>query len=288
MAIQEMTPKLSEGYINLKEKIKELWDTIDAEVPRPDTIFHYTSAEALQNIIDKKVLWASEALCMNDPTEGIFAGRLIAERLRERRTDIPEDLMRLFADERISDVLNNQVFIVSFCSGGDLLNQWRAYGLEGRGYSIGFSSGLLLNGIDNAQLIPVSYSQSQLEELLRRIIDFGVNEITRIKFYKDEFDRYWNFVGNYLLQSVMRFKNPAFQEEREWRLLSFPSAGIKFRIAGGRMVPYFENRFPLDAIRVVRLGPKCSNRDARVVSNYLKSIYGSTMPSVENSVVPMA
>jgi hypothetical protein len=66
MAIQEMTPKLSEGYINLKHKIKELWDSIDAEVAQPDTIFHYTSAEALQSIIDKKVLWASEALCMND------------------------------------------------------------------------------------------------------------------------------------------------------------------------------------------------------------------------------
>jgi len=287
--IQTFSNQLTDAYLSLRAKIRELWSAIDAAVPRPEIIFHYTSAEALQSIVNNKMLWASEALCMNDPTEGIHAGRVIADRLRERHTDVPEHLIRLFSDEKVADVLNNQAFVVSFCAGGDLLNQWRAYGLDGRGYAIGFDAQRLLNGAtQEARLVPVSYEQAELEALLHAIIGFGVAEIARIKFCKDDFDRYWKLVGNYLLQSVIRFKNPAFREEREWRLVCFPSGNISFRVARGRMVPYYEVRFSLEAIRVVRLGPKCGNRDGRVLNNYLKAACGPGMPLVENSLVPMA
>lgn len=288
LTIKPTSDKLAEAHFGLREKIHELWDAIDAAAPHPETIFHYTSAEALQSIVDNRMLWASEALCMNDPTEGIHAGRLIADRLRERHTDVPEHLIRLFSDEMVADILDNQAFVVSFCAGGDLLNQWRAYGLDGRGYAIGFNVERLLNGAAEGRLVPVSYDQAELEALLHAIIDFGVAEITRTVFCKDDFDRYWRFVGNYLLQSVMRFKNPAFREEREWRLVYFPSGNIRFRVAGGRMVPYYEVRFSLEAIQVVRLGPKCGDRDARVLKNYLTSACGQGTPSVENSIIPMA
>jgi hypothetical protein len=283
------TDRLAAAHFDLREEIKRLWAVIDAKTVRPETIFHYTSADALHSIVRHKQLWATEALCMNDPTEGIHAGRLIAERLRDRTFDVPSDLLRLFSDEELSEVLNNQVFLVSFCSAGDLLSQWRAYGLDGRGYAIGFNTEALLNSAkDGGHLVPVSYDQAELEGLLMAIIDFGVKEITRIKFYKEEFDTYWKFVGNYLLQSVIRFKNPAYQEEREWRLVYYPSAGIDFRTSGGRIVPYIMVPFALEAIQRIRLGPKCGSRDRRVLANYLRAACGTVLPVIENSVVPMA
>ncbi|MDQ2776959.1 MAG: DUF2971 domain-containing protein [Acidobacteriota bacterium] len=281
--------RLESAHFNLREEIKRFWAVIDAKTARPETIFHYTSADALHSIVGKKQLWATEALCMNDPTEGIHAGRLIAERLRHRTSEVPAHLLRLFSDEELSEVLNNQVFLVSFCDAADLLSQWRAYGLDGRGYAIGFHTQALLDSASHGgRLVPVSYNHAELEGLLTSIIDFAVDEITRIKFNKEEFDTYWRFVGNYLLQSVIRFKNPAYQEEREWRLIYYPSAGIAFRTSGGRIVPYIKVPFGSGAIKCIRLGPKCSSRDRRVLANYLRAVCGSGLPAIENSVVPMA
>lgn len=281
--------QLASAHSGLREEIKRLWANIDAHYERPATIFHYTSADALYSIVQNKQLWATEALCMNDPTEGIHAGRLIAERLRGRVPDVPPDLVRIFSDEQLSEVLNNQVFLVSFCTAGDLLSQWRAYGLDGRGYAIGYNTEALLNTAnDGGRLVPVSYDQAELEPLLDSIIDFGVKEITRINFGQDDSQRYWRLIGNYLLQSVIRFKNSAYREEQEWRLVYYPSNGIEFRTTGGRIVPYIRVRFALDAIERIRLGPKCSTRDRRVLANYLSAACGNVSPIIENSVVPMA
>ncbi|MGH2510532.1 MAG: DUF2971 domain-containing protein [Ktedonobacteraceae bacterium] len=282
------TRRVTEAHSDLRKEIERRWAAIDAKTVRPETIFHYTTADALYSIIRHKQLWATEALCMNDPTEGIHAGRLIAERLRHRTRDVPSQLVRLFSDEELSEVLNNQVFLVSFCTAGDLLSQWRAYGLDGRGYAIGFKPEALLNSTDECRrLVSVSYDQGELEALLASIIDFGVKEITRIQFNEEEFNAYWKLVGSYLLQSVIRFKNPAYQEEREWRLVYYPPDGIDFRTSGGRIVPYFKARFSLEAIQCIRLGPKCDSRDSRVLANYLKAIRGPVIPAIENSVVPM-
>jgi len=287
--LNDPSERLASAHFALREEIKRLWTAIDAKTARPEAIFHYTSADALHSIIRNKQLWATEALCMNDPTEGIHAGRLIAERLRARASDVPSHLLRLFSDEQLSDVLNNQVFLVSFCSAGDLLSQWRAYGLDGRGYALGFNTEALLESAPcGGHLVPVSYDRAELDELLATIIDFAVKEISRVNFCQAESEGYWGFVGNYLLQSVIRFKNPAYQEEREWRLVYFPSAGIEFRISVGRIVPYIKVPFALEAIQRVRLGPRCSNRDRRVLANYFTDACGSHVPTVENSVVPMA
>ena len=285
----DVTPnRLASAHFGLREEIKRLWAVIDSKTARPETIFHYTSADALDSIVRHKQFWATEALCMNDPTEGVHAGRLIAERLRDRASDVPSHLLRLFSDEELSEVLNNQVFLVSFCGAGDLLSQWRAYGLDGRGYAIGFNAEALLDSAnDRGHLVPVSYDKTELEGLLTVIIDFGLKEITRIKFNEEEFDRYWKLVGNYLLQSVIRFKNPAYREEQEWRLVYYPSGGIEFRTSGGRIVPYIKVPFVLGAIQRITLGPKCSSRDRRVLANYLRTTCGEVSPAIENSVVPM-
>lgn len=79
------------------------------------------------------------------------------------------------------------------------------------------------------------------------------------------------YVAELLLDDIVTFKNPAFEEENEWRLIARPSlirtqmaqqseeeaASFKFRESRGSLVPYLEllpraEKIPL---RSVRYGP---------------------------------
>ena len=122
-------------------------------------------------------------------------------------------------------------------------------------------------------LARVEYDAQKLRALADEIIDYAVRVVADSKLAGEEAEFYWEHVANFLLQSLMRFKNPAFREEREWRLicLSAPQL-VRFRVVGTRLVPYFELRFSLDAIRTIRLGPRYSSRDNRVVRSFLSSV----------------
>jgi hypothetical protein len=225
----------------------------------------------------------------NDPTEGVHAGRLVLERLKERHTDVPPQILDVFSEQYLVSTLDNQVFIACFCEDGDLLSQWRAYGRDGRGVAVGFDRERLLNAVTQpARLARVIYDDTQLIATLNTIIDHGVEAITKAHFTKDEFDRYWGSVANFLIQHLMRFKNRAFQEEREWRLICLPRQDvIRFRVNNSRVIPYLEVRFSPEAISRIRLGPKYGRTDSRVIRNFVASTPLGSCP-IENSLVPLA
>ncbi|MCL4852241.1 MAG: DUF2971 domain-containing protein [Bryobacteraceae bacterium] len=283
-----LSDKLGQAYVELRDKLMVIWNELDQSQSAPPELFHYSSAEGFYGIAQNKMLWASEAMCMNDPTEGVHAGRLVLQRLKERHTDVPPDIVEVFSEQYLVSTLDNQVFVACFCDDGDLLSQWRAYGRDGRGFAVGFDRKVLLDGVaEPARLAKVVYDDSQLLATVNIIIDHSVDAITKAYFKKGEFNRYWGFVANFLVQHLMRFKNAAFREEREWRLICLPRKDtVKFRVANSRVIPYFELRFSPDAISRVRLGPKYGRADSRVVGNFLASTPVGTRP-VENSLVPL-
>jgi hypothetical protein len=154
---------------------------------------------------------------------------------------------------------------------------------------VGFSPGVLLEGVTlTGGLARVEYDAENLRVLADEIIDYAIAVVADLKVAEEGAERYWGYVANFLLQSLMRFKNPAFREEREWRMICLPSPQlVKFRVVGTRLVPYCELRFPMEAIRTIRLGPRFSSRDNRVVLSFLRSM-GAHSVSVENSVVPLS
>ncbi len=287
--MSELMRELPQEYSDLRYKVHQLWEADHESEPAPTELFHYTSAEALQNILQNRMLWASEALSMNDPTEGIHPGGFVKDRLTARKDRIPQKILDLFTNQSLTEILDSQIFVASFCDRGDVLGQWRAYGRDGRGYAIGFSPGVLLEGVTlTGGLARVEYDAQKLHILADEIIDYAIAVVADLKLAEQDAERYWGYVANFLLQSLMRFKNPAFREEREWRMICLPAPQLlRFRVIGTRLVPYCELRFPMEAIRTIRLGPRFSNRDNRVVLSFLRSI-GAHSVAVENSVVPLS
>lgn len=258
-------------------------------------IFHYCSAETLPMILQNKTLRFSDAGCMNDGEELIWAQRqfeVALQRLRDR-DDIPEDVpavsrkfIERFEEEWIKVFRRSRHFLASFSLSGDSLSQWRAYADDAQGFSVGFR-------VDNldipARFVRVEYDvKTQQHEIVNLLADL-------YKKYRDN-ENYFSEQGVqdiwFIFEMASAYKNPAFIDEREVRgghpvaLTTGPSGRRQFKFMGGkvgttvveeakidyrvskrRLVPYIDFPFQLGEdcpLNEVWLGPKCSTPEEDV------------------------
>ncbi len=174
---------------------------------------------------------------------GILREVCVEQKLNEGDT---ERVLRQFGlVERMFDGLG-------FClsENGDILSQWRGYAADGMGFSIGFSAEYLNRLSEDSRqddgwgfsLQRVEYDIKKQKQLVRPTYDAIREQIEKGAFRfgratlldtrsedeiaEDERQRkkaYHN-LGFRLLSlfpELYRTKNPAFREEREWRLISY-------------------------------------------------------------------
>lgn len=227
---------------------------IPTQTPLPGVLYHYTDLTAFLEIMKSNVLWASDISYLNDATELDFANKKILgfvnSKLKHAFEVDAELLRRSFSNTNQTDA--SQFFgAISFCEQDDLLSQWRGYAGSIGGVSIGFDSSKLAT---NASLLrKLVYKDSDQAFLANYILDKTVSLVRRDygNSSVDELDRnkilplVSTFLSDYLNILVECFKNPAFSEEQEWRLV-FPLArhlhlsGVKFRKSSDRIIPYIE------------------------------------------------
>lgn len=286
----------------------------------PSVLFHYTSAEGLMGILDSNRLWATDARFTNDPSEVRYATRTTNSAVEDilRKVDsgtvdqtgsfetimktVQDPLTAFFTgikssirgllmskvDELTSGILdafegNLEVYMVSFCGLGDLLSQWRGYGSQGGGYSIGFVAG------DLASCAQASHGKMLLRKVIyepdeqRRFVDAGLRALESLlekhghiiddasklcakdvatndvlerlplaaqrlidAVKKEEDAPQTKYLGHllqkFLVECLLCFKDPAFKEEQEWRLiqLGHDTLDLKFRVKSGQVLPYVE------------------------------------------------
>lgn len=242
-------------------------------------LYHYCPLSTFPKIISNQKIWLTSYTSLNDTTETTWATNEIYSAMNKMVTDETKE----FFDE-----LNLQfpavnhsaghVYVTSFSTSGDVLSQWRAYASDGSGFAIGFDSEKLglKNHIPNmtagdAQnsigLIEMKYCQTEMATLIRTVLNHGISR-TDLDKKSAAFD------SAFALKNLCRwFKNPAFEEEKEWRILYTPFihtdaklterpsiwgflTEMKFRDTCVGITPYFELPFPRDAIKEVVLGPK--------------------------------
>ena len=109
-----------------------------------ETMYQYRSIDVFQKIIESKKLRLTSAYHQNDKKEL----KLLLDYI-EKKIDIlyKEDtkqtnIKRINKNIVIDYFLKTDVFISCFSKKGDKLSQWRAYGNDGRGISIGFKFNL--------------------------------------------------------------------------------------------------------------------------------------------------
>ena len=250
--------------------IKNITGQLYAGTPT-ETIYHYTSFPGLIGIVEKRVLWASDILYMNDSAEMNHTVELIkaevAVRVDDTRTN--QKLLAQFLDwvsNRISS--GHMLFAASFRANGNLLSQWRGYSALGKGVSIGFDPQYLLACANRQsfQLGQCVYDPAQQQALIKKVIEsveclaeeFGENtdEAKRLptESYYDVFER----VESDLLRIAALLKHPSFQEEEEWRIVSpvlddYVQTPVQFREGTSMLVPYLEFKLGLDENESIEL-----------------------------------
>lgn len=240
---------------------------------KEEIVYHYCSLEGFLSIIQNASLWMSDISKSNDCLESIYIRNKIKNRIKCELGGDSENFHAWERGYRISGEPGDSTirYVACFSEKEDCLSQWRGYADDGKGISIGFCKKKLesLHEKMHHQLSfsKVIYDENQQEKYVNKVVGetfrkmafkgIGVAGIELNANYKNEFAVY---------------KNPGFEEEREWRLIlnSFPKwEEIKvddmsfteptFRVSKGRLISYVELSFAnakCDFVKEIWIGPK--------------------------------
>ena len=303
--------------LRLNEQARQLFNAIQAyrrEIifapPRPDLVYHYTSAQGLRGIVENDRLWATHVRCLNDFREIEHGCDVVRATLTKQREGKASEVVREFLDLALTSFnLNEQldVCVACFSENGDLLSQWKMYGDDARGFSIGVPWERLLNlgGAGFKYFVSrVIYERTTQEAVVGEILGrtlAGLNALTKdlthdaavpwirqcCKVFQDS-----------VWMMLVVFKDPAFAAEREWRAIKVVTAdvveAVKYRDVAGQRAPYveldFEGSFLLKGekmpIRRVYLGPTATAEAIAAIKSVL-STHGHEHVEFVSSKVPL-
>ena len=257
--------------------IKDITEKLYADIPT-ETIYHYTNFSGLIGMLEKRALWASNILYMNDSAEMNHTVELIkakvSARIADNRTN--QKLLGQFLDWVTNRIISgHMLFAASFRANGNLLSQWRGYSALGKGVSIGFDPEYLMACAKSQsfKLGQCVYDTEQQLALIEKVIESveclaaeqgeNTDESKRnpAQSYYDVFEQ----VESDLLRIAALLKHPSFKEEEEWRIVSpvlvdYVCTPVKFREGTSMLVPYLEFKLgigedaPIEFEQVV-LGP---------------------------------
>lgn len=177
-------------------------------------LFHYSNFFGLSGIASTKSIWCTKIQYLNDYQE-LKHGMEILAREAQKSSAVHPFLAKV--PEISLRMTSINLFVSSFSENGDVLSQWRGYA-GGGGVSIGLSFEALQKRArqQNYLLKPCVYDHHEklaiagnyLENCLEQseLDSAGEQTAHRIAFG--------------FLQTAASFKDPGFQEENEWRLIS--------------------------------------------------------------------
>lgn len=261
-----------------------------------ELIYHYCNAETFFAICSNKSIRISDLFSMNDFLE-IHWGYSIWEKAA---SEIIKEVGKEFLD-RIDDIItgtgiHTNILASCFSLKSDVLSQWRAYANDGNGYCIGFKA----SDIIKLPVRPLKVLYDEKKQIKETVAI--LKAIYQVESESDDADKYGSdfFTAcSTLSVDLSAFKNPAFIEEMEVRLLHLlnfepsnnflklvDSGGegfgkavngekVKFRMADNLPVPFidlnFTNGGKINPIKEVILGPKNTSRTS-AVSVFLETL----------------
>jgi Protein of unknown function (DUF2971) len=113
---------------------------LSREEQPPNTLYQYTSLEALVSIVQSKRVWASNIRFLNDQSELLWLRQHVVSILKRKGTSTGQEARMKEIIAMIEAWPPFSLFVASFTEKPDDLSQWRAYCPAGLGVSIGFST----------------------------------------------------------------------------------------------------------------------------------------------------
>lgn len=247
--------------------------------------YYYCSLDTFLNIVKTKTIFLSDPLKMNDAQEiKWYLNKINDTELFERismRAGIEltcDDLLRSLEERG-----QHSIFISCFSQNPDLLSQWRAYANDGQGVAIGFHLDKLKKA-DNFFLDEIIYTDnvdddpSHIENPAEIVAD-TIGTVYKELNITDRQEQIDVFLHE-LIPVMGKYKNPAFKEEAEIRLMYCDDLKFEkilsefnaftepfnvlefehdFRTSGSNDITEFI-KLPFDPedIADIVIGPKCS------------------------------
>lgn len=235
-------------------------------------IYHYCRPETFLQIIEQKKLWLSATNNMNDFAEDKWVESALQRALNKMINDTNlEWCKEIWSAHTVG---GPPKYVACFSTDNDSLSQWRAYAQDGEGVAIGFdeerlglNAGSTLHGKKRIKLNEIEYLDThELEREISHLLQQGYERRHEGESYQDRLNDELNELG-------LRVKNPAFEEEKEKRIIYWPSSSlsvdipnidkpdqlsdVKYRVTSGYLTSYYEFDFSnLEVISDVMLGPK--------------------------------
>jgi hypothetical protein len=260
-----------------------VWGFIRAShrnLQKPRALYHYTGSAGFKGIIESGVIRATHIAFMNDASEYLHAVSLLTNAINELRAT-EKDPIRISLLNEINDPVAltrpehvAPYFVACFSTKENSLNQWRAYGRGEGGFAVSFDAEKLDKRILtlNGMLSPVNYDLAEQSNLVRELLLWGLSEYEKLApnispEHRDEHRRDWAHMFLWRATAAAPIiKNPAFEEEGEWRLIHLPNwkEDIRFIAKETGLSPFTELRLGKpqtgDPDRVARLGQELPDR----------------------------
>ncbi len=267
-------------------KEKELREAIDfgafhiADITPDEVLYHYTSLDSLQKILEGECFHATEYHYLNDMDEFQFVDKLLLEVLKEDfhgskhlERFIYHVSMAMITVKSVSAELKNSYYVISFSKIRDNLTLWTEF--ANYGCSMGLKPYLLQNG-DSPKMVyagEVFYTTSEQKSVIRTAIFDVFNhffERTDIKVEElpeclDALDEQQIFIMSYSIAKLvsyygMAMKDELYAAEQEYRLIfEGKNQKVHYRQKGNMLIPYImvpllmEHNFP--AFSSITLAP---------------------------------
>lgn len=208
-------------------------------------VYHYCSCETFISILSNLTLRVTNIKKSNDYTEIVNCLDLFQRSLRiacyRFNKKNPEDFefAQLYHETDIATLVERSImndtltyYAICFSEAGDSLSQWRGYADNAAGVAIGFNRRYLDEVTDhqNMKFMSVEYNKQDVQEDL---VGYIIKKLERVK--EDLGDlatatHYGNAISSVISSFVYNaafYKNSAFAEEREWRLVFYPFGNIQ-------------------------------------------------------------
>jgi len=173
-----------EGYMDLSDDPINDW----VHQPIPEKLWHYTSVQGFQGIVESGSIYATDVRFLNDTEEFIHI-RKLADDLVENAPEIGEFQYPLRFNLKWvvkaifgSDFLNPnsaQIFVASFTTSEDDLSQWRGYSHGTYGVSISFDLRTFRPPLDSGSAVtfaPCIYDDGEKKKIIQHALDYFVRE----------------------------------------------------------------------------------------------------------------
>jgi hypothetical protein len=308
----------------LTAAIQEYLDRSKAALAQEDVtnridapLYHYTDMNGLEGIIGNQQVWFTHYQHLNDPTEVTYGMEVAAELIKEiggrytTRTKLFCDMANeFFAHPKIKETFG--VFIGCFSRKSDDLDQWRAYGDDGRGFALGLSPSLFQvedkadrKPHENVLVTPVAYGKQNGQERHRRAIEdaarivesivTSVPAVQNINVGMPFFDEMAKaLVGSEMLWKSMTIKDEAYEREQEVRLIIVGEYKnlrpfMSERSRAGKMVPFIKSCMPIQAtgsIVEVVIGPSATADAEERVRTLLRPFLDKPDSVIRRSKIP--